>query len=299
MKRYKSLVEGAMFAAIFTVMLVISAYIPPVGAIGVYFLPLPITIYAYRNSFGYSMMVLVVTIILAFMLAPPVAIINAIMASAMGAFYGTVLRKRLSPLLCFIVLVSVSMTELVLVEAFAKTAFGWPLIEPVILILKKVLTGLFSFLGLLGLHLTLSESLELMISSIALGLFTVLGSLNGLVIFSVTAIFFKRLGYEMVYLPSFSKSKEGKVVAGLYLITVVILMTSMTFLVEHTVIAAIVVNLFLLLTVYYWIKGYLIFCEYIIRFRFSKPLTMILCMLSFWLLGFLLIITAVYKSLIG
>lgn len=299
MKRYKSLVEGAMFAAIFTVMLVISAYIPPVGAIGVYFLPLPITVYAYRNSFGYSMMVLVVTIILAFMLAPPIAIINAIMASTMGAFYGTVLRKKLNPLICFLTLILISSTEFILVELFAKTAFGWPVIAPFIDGLKQLLNTAVYALSKAGIQLSSMQLIDMIISNLALGIFSVMGVLNSLIVFSITAIFFKRLGYEMVYLPSFSKSKEGKVVAGIYLITITILMTSMTLLVDHQVIAAIVVNLFLLLSVYYWIKGYLIFCEYIIRFRFSKPLTMLLCMLSFWLMGIVLIIMAVYKSLLG
>jgi uncharacterized protein YybS (DUF2232 family) len=291
------MVEGALFSAIFIIVLVISAYIPPVGAIGVYLLPLPITVYAYRNTFGYSLIVVIVTTILALMLAPPIAIINAIMASTIGAFYGTVIRKKYSETICFLTLIIISSIEFILLELLAKTAFGQPIIATFALELEKMIHFAANNLGGYFETLLQSDIVDLIISNLSIGIISIMGLLNAFIVFSVTAIFFKKLNYEMIYLPFFAKNSESRYLALFYTASMALMLFAIEQVSAYPIIAGLLVNVLLLLSVYYWIKGYMMFCELLSRVKISKIFQVIICLTSFFLLPFIMIFIAIYFSL--
>ncbi len=278
MKRYTSLVEGALFSAIFAMMLLFFSYIPLVGEIGVYFLPLPITVYAYRNKLRETIITVVVSISLSLIIAPPIAIINAIMASVMGATYGTVLRKGYSPFTCFGTITLVSALEFVLLELFAKTALGVPVITPFI-------EGVQSLFAIVLSHfpeLTESKGFILFINStienLALGVFSVMGLFNALIVFSITATAFTRLQYKMVYLPKFNEGKNARKLLVAYWISVLLFVFGFKFLNDLKVITAILANFLFVSTIYYWIKGYMLSCEKIKMMRISPLMKALACL---------------------
>jgi uncharacterized protein YybS (DUF2232 family) len=88
MKNVNQLTKGAMFLAIYSVLLLITLYIPLLGAIVNFFLPLPFILFAAQNNFKSSVVFFVaslfLSLILGTMLAIPMTMMFGMTGLAMG-----------------------------------------------------------------------------------------------------------------------------------------------------------------------------------------------------------------------
>ena len=294
MNSQKQLVEGALFAAIFIVMLLISAYIPPVGAFSVYLLPLPLTIFAYRNDLNYAVTTMIVSIILSFLVAPPFAIINAIMASIAGTIFGTMIRMKISPLLCFLALVFTFTMEFVAVEALANTAMGYSIIDQ---LLETVQTAVNLVVDKLpGYKMDQEYIMSFARLSIS-GIFVLMGILNALLCFSITSIVFNRLKYQMIKLPNLKSVKAKRILVIIYFAMNLILGSILRGNGGYVLITTILVNVYLVLSIYFLFLGYIEFCSYINSLQIDRILKVVICLSSIFVFGIFLLYFGIFKSL--
>jgi|GEM_PF-3793659 len=316
MNSQKQLVEGALFAAIFIVMLIIGAYIPPVGLFLVYILPLPLTVYAYRNTFRYALITMVVSMILVFLVAPPITIINAIIASIAGTVYGTMIRKNKSPILCFLGLVFTFTMEFVLVESLASTAMGYSVIDPLIENFKNLVTYLVDFIELAKkwistntpqlnvgivryiLEIKINEGYLLsFLSMSASGIFVVAGVFNSLLCISITSIVFYKLKYRVIPLPNLESVRAKRILVIIFCLICFILLSKTDIIYQYSFVTTILVNVYILLIIYFIIVGYIEFCSYINRLQIGRILKVVICLSSIFVFGIFLLYFGIFKSL--
>ncbi len=96
MNRTKALVEGAITAAIFTIILMITWYVPVLGIVSLWFLPLPIIYYIARQGAKNGIVVLAAAVVVSLILVGLVAGILAVYFLVMGAIMGFLLYRKKS-----------------------------------------------------------------------------------------------------------------------------------------------------------------------------------------------------------
>lgn len=90
----KVITEGAMMLAIFTVLLLISVYVPIISIVGALFLLLPFLIYSGKYPAGPSFMLLAGAIAVAFIAGGILSVPVAVMYGTTGLVMGMLIRKR-------------------------------------------------------------------------------------------------------------------------------------------------------------------------------------------------------------
>ncbi|MET1030797.1 YybS family protein [Domibacillus tundrae] len=94
MGKTKVITEGAMMLAIFTVLLLISVYVPIVSIVGALFLLFPFLIYSAKYPAGPSFMLLAGAIAVAFIAGGIVSVPVAVMYGTTGLAMGMLIRKQ-------------------------------------------------------------------------------------------------------------------------------------------------------------------------------------------------------------
>ncbi len=93
--RIRGMVEGAFMSAIFLVLFLLAFY-TPLGALAVFALPVPFTIYGYRHSIRLGIMALAVAVLLVFIFANITGLIVALPSAVLGLAMGAGYRLRKS-----------------------------------------------------------------------------------------------------------------------------------------------------------------------------------------------------------
>lgn len=96
MKNVNQLTKGAMFLAIFSVLLLITLYIPLLGSIVNFFLPLPFILFAAKNNFKSSFVFLVASILLSLILGSLLAIPLTLAYGSTGVAIGYLISRQKS-----------------------------------------------------------------------------------------------------------------------------------------------------------------------------------------------------------
>ncbi|OLN22315.1 hypothetical protein BTO30_10250 [Domibacillus antri] len=92
--RTKVITEGALMLALFTVLLLISVYVPILSVVGVIFLLLPFFIYSAKYGLGPALMMFVGSVAVTFIIAGPVALPVVFMYGITGVVIGTMVRRK-------------------------------------------------------------------------------------------------------------------------------------------------------------------------------------------------------------
>ncbi len=101
LKNVNQLTKGAMFLAIFSVLLFITLYIPLLGGIINFFLPLPFILFAAQNNLKSSALLLVGAIFLSLILGTMLAIPMTIVCGMTGISIGYLIHKNKSRWIVF------------------------------------------------------------------------------------------------------------------------------------------------------------------------------------------------------
>lgn len=114
MKNVNQLTKGAMFLAIFSVLLFITLYIPLLGAIVNFFLPLPFILFAAQNNLKSSALLLVGAIFLSLILGTMLAIPMTMVSAMTGICIGYLIQKNKSKWVVFFASSMVFLSNLIL-----------------------------------------------------------------------------------------------------------------------------------------------------------------------------------------
>lgn len=93
----KKITEGALLIAIYTVILLISIFVPFVFIFGLLILPIPFVFYTYRHHLQASLAMFIVTLLISFMIIPPITIPITIFVALGGIMTGLAIQKKVSP----------------------------------------------------------------------------------------------------------------------------------------------------------------------------------------------------------
>ena len=94
MKNVNQLTKGAMFLAIFSVLLLITLYIPLLGSIVNFFLPLPFILFAAKNNFKSSIVFLIASVLLSLILGSLLAIPLTLAYGSTGVAIGYLINRQ-------------------------------------------------------------------------------------------------------------------------------------------------------------------------------------------------------------
>lgn len=97
MNQSKKITEGALLTAIFIVLLFLVLFVPIIGTIGLFALPIPFIIYASKHGFTPALFMLTVAIAISFMIATAASLPFTIFAGIGGIFIGVAVHRNLSP----------------------------------------------------------------------------------------------------------------------------------------------------------------------------------------------------------
>lgn len=97
MNQSKKITEGALLTAIFIVLLFLVLFVPIIGTIGLFALPIPFIIYASKHGFTPALLMLTVAIAISFMIATAASLPFTIFAGIGGIFIGVAIHRNLSP----------------------------------------------------------------------------------------------------------------------------------------------------------------------------------------------------------
>ncbi|WP_407269398.1 YybS family protein [Radiobacillus sp. PE A8.2] len=96
MKNSRQITEGAILTAIYIVLLFITIYVPLLGSISMFAIPVPFVIYAYRHGWKPSLMMGILAVILT-ILVSIVSIPLTILSGLGGIIIGSAMNQKLTP----------------------------------------------------------------------------------------------------------------------------------------------------------------------------------------------------------
>lgn len=92
----KKLTEGALFVAIYTVLLLISIFVPFAFIFGLFIMPIPFVILTYRHGLQTGLMMLATTLLISTIIIPPLTIPITILVGAGGLMIGLAIKQKIS-----------------------------------------------------------------------------------------------------------------------------------------------------------------------------------------------------------
>lgn len=96
MKNTKVMTEGALFAAIFTLIAFMTTYLPLLGSIFIWILPLPFIVYSVRNGWKAGLFLWVVATLVSFLVGGLLMLFSAILFGSGGIVTGELYRRKKS-----------------------------------------------------------------------------------------------------------------------------------------------------------------------------------------------------------
>lgn len=222
----RQLTQGAMMAAVFTVLLAISIYVPLLQIVSSLFLALPVAWYSAKYggkaSALFSAVCLVLTFIVGGILALPLALIHI----PLGLVIGLSIFSRKSKLFMFMGASMVLLISLVLQYVASIALLGINVLEELLTAMKESFQQTGALMEKFG---TLPENYNENMSQLLLTMETLMPTALVLGVFISTWLIIllllpvlKRLGTEVPVFPPFREMKLPKSVLWYYLIVIVV-----------------------------------------------------------------------------
>ncbi|NSL52376.1 YybS family protein [Calidifontibacillus erzurumensis] len=277
MNSVRPIIEGAVLAAIFSILLFIVLYMPIIGMFFLFCLPIPFIIYVVHHGLKNGLLLLVVALFITYIIGSiatvPLAFTYGTAGLAMGYIYS--LRKS-----AYAVLVGGSLTlmvNLVLLFVLSNLLFNVNIVEDTKNMMhESIKTGeeMFKALG------RPTDQFELMYESIDMISYVVPSVIVLIsVLFTITTQFFagqifKRLKIDYQPFPPLRQWTFPKSLLWYYLIVSILIMFGITES-EDALLYSIILNLFLVLEIVMTIQGisFLFFYFYIKNKSLAIPVT--------------------------
>ncbi|EJS65888.1 YybS family protein [Bacillus cereus] len=97
MKQTKFITEGAALLAVYAILLLISMYVPILGAVAMFILPLPFIVLTIRYKLPNVLLVFVAALFITVIVSQPISLIKTIMFGLIGVVLGSMYKKGKKP----------------------------------------------------------------------------------------------------------------------------------------------------------------------------------------------------------
>lgn len=284
----RKLTNGAMMAAVFTVLLAVSVYVPLLNAITTLFLALPIAWYSGKYDWKASALFATVNLILAFLIGGLLALPLALIHVPLGVMIGLSIYYKKSKLFMFMGSGIVLLLSVMLQYVASIWLFGINVIEEMMTAIElsyKQTGALMESFGATGVDY------DKFISQIMFSFETLLPALLVLAVFTTVWVLLlillpilKRLGTDVPKFPPFRDMRLPKSVLWYYLI--VLLVPLLSDLQPGTMIYMIFINASIVLQFLLFLQGVSFYHFYIQQEGWPKWVKVLVTILAFPLLSF-------------
>lgn len=285
MKETKKLTEGAILVGIYIIILLLTLYVPFIGLIIVWFLPLPYIIYVIRYGIKASLLVWFVTLLGTFLVGGIATLPFTVMFGSGGIVAGELYRRRKT---AFAVLLGGSLVyiaNLLIFFIISIAVFGIHPLHDSQAMLKESLDATSYMLNELGqdaskqlaLYYDFVDQLPRLVS-----LFIVLmGVVYALISQIASSIVLKKLRFSISLFPPFRKWSFPKSFLWYYLIVLIIILVGT----EYQSVETVTMNLFPLLEIVMAIQGLSFLFFYFYEKKLSKFFPIIITIVTLILPG--------------
>ncbi|MFI8687867.1 YybS family protein [Rossellomorea sp. NPDC077527] len=226
MRNPRVLTEGALMLAIFTVLMLLSLYVPFIGTLAFFVLPLPLILFSSKYSLWNSIYVLIGSLGLSFLFGGLVALPVAFMVATTGVVIGWCVKAKVDKMRLFFAASLTLVLNIVIGFVVSIQFFGVNMIEDSLKESKAAYSSIFETLGQepdKKLIDSLERSIDLvqtLIPTLFVGISVVLALLFIVINFPIM----KRLGREVPVFKPFRDWKLPKSILWYYLLTLVLSM---------------------------------------------------------------------------
>ncbi len=287
--------NGALMAAMFTVLLAVTVYVPVINAITIFFLPLPLAWYSAKYGWKPSLLVAAVSLLLTFLIGGVLALPVAFLYIPFSLMIGLSIHYGKSKLYMFMGSSILLLMSAMLQYLLAIWLLGINVIEEFFTAARAAFAQNNDLLEQVGGTEEQIEQYNEMTSTLLGSLEITLPALIILAVF-VTAWFhllinlpiLKRLGVAVPKFQPFAEMKLPKAVLWYYLIT--LLITLLSDLQPGTMMFLAVANAMVILQMLLFLQGIAFYHFYIKQEGWPKWVAVIITILAFPLLQFTIIV---------
>lgn len=258
MKETKKLTEGAILLAIYIVMLLLFLYVPLIGTIISFILPVSFIYFSSKNHLKDSLLLLVAATILTFIVGGIFSIPITIAYGSTGIVIGWFIKEKKDRVIQYLSATVVFLVNLVLIYAISVVFLKVNIFDELIEILNESVEQSENILKMMGQSVdnNITESLNELVSIIQTLLPTFLVMAAALVVLLMIMIcipIVRKLGIDVEKAPPFRELSMPKSLLWYYLI--VMLITLFVDLEKGTYIYTTIFNLFYILQTLMLIQG--------------------------------------------
>lgn len=291
MKQTRAITEGAILISLYAVLLLAALYLPIIGVFVFFALSLPFIVYTIRNGLKQSILLLVVSLFVTYMIGGILVLPLTFMFGSSGMIIGYLYTLK-KP--AFTVLIAGSLAFILNMVAFygvASVFFNFNIAEQTQNMMEESFDMAKSFLNATGQEpseelQSLYDQLEMIPLIVPSGLV-----LSGIMIAVISQFLasrvLKRLKISVATFPPFRKWKFPQSLLWYYLIVMVLFMVGMD---EGTTLYVIVLNLFIVLEAVMAVQGFAFIAFYIHQKGLHKGIFITIVIISFLLSGLLYLV---------
>ncbi|MDX8346060.1 YybS family protein [Rossellomorea sp. YZS02] len=226
MRNPRVLTEGALMLAIFTVLMLLSLYVPLIGTLAFFVLPLPLILFSSKYSLWNSMVVLIGSLGLSFLFGGLLALPVAFMVATTGVVIGWCVKAKVDKMRLFMAASLTLVLNIVIGFVVSILFLGVNIIEDSLKESKAAYYSLFESLGQepdKKLVDSLESSIDL-VQTLMPTLFVGISVVLALLFIVINFPIMKRLGRDVPVFKPFREWKLPKSILWYYLITLVLSM---------------------------------------------------------------------------
>ncbi|QWC22846.1 YybS family protein [Bacillus haikouensis] len=226
MKNTRVITQGALMLAIFTVLLLMVLYVPFLGTVAFFVLPLPLIFFSASHSIANSLYVLLGAMLLSFLVGGPVALPLGLAFGSLALVMGWGIRNKWDKLRIFLSSTFILLINIVIGFVLSIAFFNINIVEDS---LKESKTTYYSLLEQVG-HEQDQRIIESLNSSIQLiqtlmpALFLGMAAIGALLIIVINFPILKRLGIPVPVFKPFREWMLPKSILWYYLLVLVVSM---------------------------------------------------------------------------
>ncbi|HYK72734.1 MAG TPA: YybS family protein [Pseudoneobacillus sp.] len=228
MKNARRLTEGAVLLAIFAVLLLLNLYVPFLGLVVIWFLPLPFIYFSWKNDWKGIIVFLVSSLALSMIVGSFLAIPMALLFGTTGIALGYLSQKNKSRTTILMVASLVFLINLLIQYGIAVAFFKFNFIEEATTMLKKSFDMSSQILNSVGNDAEaakLKEQLDafiMMINTLMPSMFVVSSLIFVFLLQLLNFPILKRFGMNVTHWMAFRDISLPKSILWYYLITVIL-----------------------------------------------------------------------------
>ncbi|MEH7462549.1 YybS family protein [Bacillus thuringiensis] len=227
MKPTRLITEGAVLLALYAVLLLASLYMPVLGAIFIFALPLPFLIFSIRYQLSSACMLLGTAILVTLIVSSPLSIANTLMFGITGIILGHMYKKKKSVIEILLVGTLVYLVSFVLLYIVSVQFFNIDIVKQMQDMFKQSMEQSEKFMKMAGASVNEGQLAELKKAVNTIGMilptvFAMASLFSSWITILIANRVLKRLKYTAVSWPKFRDIQIPKSVVWLYVVIILL-----------------------------------------------------------------------------